>query len=106
MSRHKSALGTGRNDNRILDHLRLDQAEYFGAKILGAIGPSQATSRDGTKPQVGSGHSWRVDENLKLGPRGRGKAEIGRTDLEGQRPSTALPPVRTDHSPDDGMHHA
>ena len=55
---------------------------------------------------MGSGHSWRVDENFEFRPRGRSKVKIGRTDLEGQRPSIALPPVRTDHGLDDGMHRA
>ena len=46
MSRHKSALGTGRDDNRILDHLRLDQPQHLGAEVLAPVGPAQAAAGD------------------------------------------------------------
>ena len=45
MLRHKAALGTDRDNDRVLHLLRLDQAEYFGAVVLRSVRPTQAASR-------------------------------------------------------------
>jgi len=42
----EAALGTGRNDHRIFDGLRLNETEHFGAVILGAVRPPQTAARD------------------------------------------------------------
>src|SRR5688572_22544215 len=35
----EAALGAGRHDHRVLDHLRLHQPEYLGAEIIAPVGP-------------------------------------------------------------------
>ena len=44
--RIEAALGADRHDDGVLDLLRLDQAEYFGAVVLGAVRPPEPTARD------------------------------------------------------------
>jgi hypothetical protein len=46
------ALGARRHDDRVLDHLRLDQAEHLGAEVVATVGPTQATAGHGAEPQV------------------------------------------------------
>ena len=48
----EAALRADRHDDRVLDHLRLDQAQHFGAEILAAIRPAQAAARDRAEAQV------------------------------------------------------
>ena len=48
----KSAFGTGWHDDRVLDDLRLHQAQDFGAKIFAAIRPAYSAARDITAAQV------------------------------------------------------
>src|SRR5690606_25629995 len=63
-ARDETALGPARNDDRILDLLRLDQTQHFGAVILFAIRPAQPTAGDLAATQVNALHSRRIDENL------------------------------------------
>ena len=48
----ESALGADRHDDRVLHHLRLDQAQHFGAEVLAPIRPAQATASHRAKAQV------------------------------------------------------
>ena len=48
----EAALGAGRDDHRILDHLRLHQAEDFGAEIVAPVGPAQAAAGDRPAAQM------------------------------------------------------
>ncbi len=48
----ESALGADRHDHRVLDGLRLDQAQDLGAEVLPAVRPAQATARHVAEPQV------------------------------------------------------
>ena len=78
----KSALGTDRHDDGVLDHLRLDQAQDLGAEILAPIRPAQATARDRAEAQVHGFHTRRVDENLAVGFRLGQVRHPGRIELE------------------------
>ena len=106
MGGNEAALGARRHDDRVLDHLGLDQAEDLGTEVLGTIRPTQASSRHRTETQVSSGDPRRIDEDLELGSWGWGEVELTRAHLEGQRSAILLPPVGADHGLDDGMHHA
>src|SRR5437764_14501612 len=44
----ESALGTGRHDHRILDHLSLHQTEDFRSEIVAPVRPADAAASDGT----------------------------------------------------------
>ena len=48
----EAALGAGRDDHRILDHLRLHQAEDLGAEIVAPVGPAEAAAGDRAAAQV------------------------------------------------------
>src|SRR6202012_3943706 len=65
----EAALGAGRDDDRVLDLLRLDQAEHLGAEVLEPVRPAQAAARDPAEAQVHRLQPGRVDEDLELGPR-------------------------------------
>src|SRR5262249_13340862 len=61
---HEPALGTDRNDDRVLDLLRLGQAENFGTKILRPVRPADAAARDLAETQVHAFDPGRIDEDL------------------------------------------
>ena len=42
---HEPALGAHRHDHRVLDHLRLHQAQHLGAEILAPVRPAQPAAR-------------------------------------------------------------
>src|SRR5699024_5688531 len=46
------ALGPGGDDDGVLDHLRLDQAEHLGAEIFPSVAPAQAAPGDLAEAQV------------------------------------------------------
>jgi hypothetical protein len=54
----KAPLGADRHDDRVLHHLRLDQAEDLGAKVLPPVGPAQATARDRAEAQMHALDPW------------------------------------------------
>ena len=62
---HEAALGPDRDDHRVLDHLRLHQAEDLGAEILRTIRPAQSAARDLAAAQVHALEPGRVDEDLE-----------------------------------------
>ena len=63
----KAALRPDRDDDRVLDLLRLDQTQHFGAKIVAPITPPQAASRHRAKPKMHPFHVGRPDKNLPIG---------------------------------------
>jgi hypothetical protein len=60
----EAALRTERNDDGVLDHLRLDQTEDFRAEVLHAVGPAQTAARDPGTAQVHAFDALAVDEDL------------------------------------------
>ena len=69
--RHEAALGADRHDHRVLDVLRLDQAENFGAEILRPVGPANAAARHLAEAQMHGFDPRRIDEYLVERPRQR-----------------------------------
>ena len=65
------ALGPGRNDDRVLDHLRLHQPEHLRAEVFAAVRPAQAAARNVAATQVYTLDVRREDEDLVLRPRQR-----------------------------------
>ncbi len=92
---HEAALGADRNDDRILDHLRLDQAQHLGTEVLRPVGPAQAAARDPAAAQVHALEARRVDEDLEL-RLGLGQSRnLPRIELERYEPLAAalgIPP--------------
>ena len=48
----EAALGAGRHDDGVLDHLRLDQPEDLGAEVLAPVGPAQPAAGHRAEAQV------------------------------------------------------
>ena len=78
------ALGAGRDDDRVLHFLRLDQAEHLRAEVLGPLRPAQTAARDRAEAQVDRLEPGRVDEDLELGPRLRHPRHAAGRELEHQ----------------------
>ena len=76
------ALRTNRHDDRVLDHLRLDQAKYFGTEILAPVRPAQAATRDRAKAQMHAFDARRIDEDLAIRSRLRQLGQLRRVELE------------------------
>ena len=81
----ESTFGPGRDDDGVLDHLGLDQAEHLGPEVLATIRPAQATAGDVAEAQMYTLDSGRVDPDLVLGPRQRGRRDLLGHELEGDR---------------------
>ncbi len=81
---HEAALGADRDDDDVLHHLRLDQAQDLGAEILGAVGPAQPAARDLAAAQVHALEPRRVDEDLEHRLRLGQPGHPGRVELERQ----------------------
>ena len=88
----EAALGAHRDDDGVLHHLRLDQAEHLGAEVLPAVGPAQPTAGDRAEPQVHAFDPRAVDPDLEPRPRGRQVGHLVRVELE--RDVRLRPPVR------------
>ena len=82
--RHEAALGADRHDHRVLDVLRLHQAEHFGAEVLAPVGPADAAAGDVAHAQVHAFDARRVDEDLERRPRLRQLRHVARVELERQ----------------------
>ena len=48
----EATLRTHGDDDGVLDHLRLDQAQHLGAEVVATVRPPQATARHGPETQV------------------------------------------------------
>ena len=82
---HEAALGAGRDDDRVLDLLRLDQAEHLGAEVLEPVRPAQPAARHPAEAQVHRLQPGREDEDLELGPRLHDPGDRTGVELEHQR---------------------
>ena len=65
----EAALGAHRHDHRILDLLRLDQAQDFGAEILRPVAPAQAAACDASEAQMHPFQRGGIDEDFPPGAR-------------------------------------
>ena len=74
----ESALGAHRHDDRVLDHLRLDQPEDLGAEVLAAVRPPDAATGDQPEAQVHALDPWRVHPDLEPRPRLRKVRQLAR----------------------------
>ena len=54
-----------RDDDRVLDHLGLHQAEHLGAEVLAPVRPADAAAGDHPAAQVDALHLRAVDEDLE-----------------------------------------
>ena len=78
----EAALGADRHDDRVLDHLRLDQAEDFGTEILATIRPAQATACDRPKAQMHTFDARAIDPDLAIRARFGQVRHLRRIELE------------------------
>ena len=94
---HEAALGTDGNDDRVLDHLRLDEAQHLGSEVLRPVRPAQPASRDLAPAEVNALEARRIDEDFEhrfgLGQAGH----LGGIELERQE---ALAPARRVTAPE------
>ena len=81
--RHEAALGADRNDDRVLDLLRLDQAENFGAEVLRPVGPADAAARDLAEAQMHGLDPRRIHEDFVERTRQRRGIEHAACELDG-----------------------
>ena len=86
----EAALGAHRHDHGVLDLLRLDQAQNFGAEILAPVGPADAAARHLAEAQMHAFHLGRIDENFAPGARRGQFVQLGGIELDrdgGRAPS-------------------
>src|SRR5690606_38955224 len=62
----EAALGAHRHDYRVLDHLRLDQAQHLGAEVVAAGGPARAATGHRAAAQVHAVHARAVHDGPAL----------------------------------------
>ncbi len=67
---HEAALGSDGDDDRVLDHLGLHEAQDLGAEVVVAIAPADPAPRHLSPAQVDPLQAPRVDVDLEHGPRG------------------------------------
>ncbi len=94
---HEPALGTGRHDDRVLDHLCLDQAEDLGAEVLAPVRPAQPPASHWAEAQVHALHPRGVDPDLEPRPGLRQIRDQSRVQLDRQRaasPSLGVGAIR------------
>ena len=77
----EAALGAHRHDDGVLHHLRLHQAEHFGAEILAPVRPADAAARDLAAAQMNALHARAVDEDLDQWPGRRQLVDGAAVDL-------------------------
>ena len=90
----EAALRSDRHDHRVLHHLRLHQAEHFGAEVLAPVRPAQPAARDASAAQMHAFHPRRVDPDLEHRLRLGQARHLRRIELERQvrlRLSVAAP---------------
>ena len=101
-ARHEATLGAHRDDQRVLDVLRLHQAQHLGAEVLAPVGPADATARHRPHPQVHALDRGRVDEHLEpragqWQPRDAGRVELQRQHRRRAARGVSLPVVGAQH---------
>ena len=80
----ETALCAGGDDDSVLHHLSLDQAQNLGAEVVAAVGPAQAASCDVAEAQVDTLDARGVNENLELGARQGCEVNLLRCNLDGE----------------------
>ena len=78
----KTAFSTDRYDHRVLNLLRLNQTQDFGAEIFLAIRPAQTTAGDLATAQVHTLDPWTVYVGLKHRNRTRNIADLPRAQFK------------------------
>ncbi len=96
-----------RDDQRVLDHLRLHQAEDLGPEVLAAVRPAQAAAGHGAAAQVHALDACGADEDLEARARSGKQRNARRIELEreirlGRAASVRLEVVRSQHRAHDG----
>src|SRR4029453_9576732 len=81
--RHEAAFGANRNDDRVLDLLRLGQAENFGTEVLRPVRPADAATCDLAESQVQAFDARRIHEDLVARSRQRQGVQRATGELEG-----------------------
>ena len=81
---HEAALRAHRDDDGVLHHLRLHQAEHLGAEVLRPVRPAQPAARDLAAAQVDALEARRVDEDLVQRPGLGQPGHLGRVELEAE----------------------
>ena len=76
------ALGADRDDNGILDLLRLDQSQHLGAEIVTTVGPAQAAPRDRAEAKMHTLDMRGPDEDLPERLRQGQIGQFARGDLD------------------------
>ena len=79
---HEAAFGADGDDDGVLDHLRLHQAEDFGAEVVVAIAPAQAAARDLAAAQVDAFDLARVHVDLEERARRHHPFDLRALDLD------------------------
>ncbi|EXI92916.1 MAG: hypothetical protein AW12_00215 [Candidatus Accumulibacter sp. BA-94] len=80
----EAALRAERHDHRVLDHLRLDQAQHLAAEVFHAIRPAQTATGDAGATQVHALDPLAVDEDLVQRGWRRQEGYLARGKLERQ----------------------
>ena len=65
---HEAALGADRDDQRVLDVLRLHQAQHFGTEVFAAIRPANAAASHLAHAQVNAFDARRINKDLEGRP--------------------------------------
>ncbi len=81
--RQEPALGADRHDHRVLDLLRLGEAEDLGAEILRPVRPADAAARHLSEPQMHAFEPRRIHEDLVERPRCRHLLDLAALELDG-----------------------
>ena len=81
----EAALGAGRYDHRILDQLRLHEAEDFGAEIVAPVGPAKSAAGDRPAAQMDALDTRRIDPDFAIWDRRWKAGHLFGIDLERQR---------------------
>ena len=82
---HEAAFRADRHDDRVLDRLRLHQAEDLGAEILPAVGPADAAARHLAGAHVHALDARAVDVDLVERPRQWEQVDRTRCELDRER---------------------
>ena len=91
----ETAFGADRHDHGVLDVLRLDQAEDFGAEILRPVGPADAAARHLAEAQMHALDPRRIHEDLVKRPRQRHFVELAAGKLHrNEVPSAAVGAIK------------
>ena len=76
--RQEAALGAGRHDDRVLDLLRLAEAQHLGAEVLGAVRPADAAARDWRRSAGGRLRRGANETQISRKGRGSGSSSTSR----------------------------